>query len=187
MEVTARGYCKRHYHKLRKYGDANAETPPRLRKPGLERFWPKVDKTSDPNGCWLWTAAINKQTGYGAFQYNNKIDTAHRVSYMLHVGPIPEDTPVIDHKCHVRRCVNPSHLRAVTQQQNLENLSGPQVGNTTGFLGVGLHRASGKYRSRVKVGGVEHSAGYHATPELANEAIVALRNKLLTHNDRDRD
>ncbi len=43
---------------------------------------------------------------------------AHRVSYELHKGPIP-DGLFIDHICRTRCCVNPNHLRAVTHAQNM--------------------------------------------------------------------
>jgi hypothetical protein len=49
---------------------------------------------------------------------NRQRHGAHRVSYELHKGPIPEGL-VIDHLCRVRHCVNPDHLRAVTHAVNI--------------------------------------------------------------------
>lgn len=80
----------------------------------LDRFWSKVDKTG---GCWIWRAAKN-QKGYGYFNYGGRIVRVHRLSYSLAKGPIP-DGLTIDHLCGVRECVNPDHLEAVTNRENL--------------------------------------------------------------------
>ena len=64
------------------------------------------------SGCWLWTGPLNN-TGYGCFARTS----AHRWAYAAMVGPIP-DGYQIDHLCRVRRCVNPSHLEAVTRSEN---------------------------------------------------------------------
>lgn len=67
-------------------------------------------------GCWLWAA--HTVNGYGRFWDGEHGVYAHRYSYVLHHGPIPLSV-VVDHKCRNPSCVNPDHLRAVTQQENL--------------------------------------------------------------------
>lgn len=87
----------------------------------------------EPNtGCWLWTGHVN-DGGYGRFARTvsdcaTVWQTAHRLSWELHRGPIPDGLH-IDHMCRVRSCVNPDHLRVVTPRQNsLENSSsGPSI------------------------------------------------------------
>lgn len=84
-----------------------------------ERFWSKVD-ASGP--CWEWTAGVGVG-GYGRFALSRLNDKtrcvyAHRYSYELLVGEIPEGL-VIDHLCRNRKCVNPDHLEPVTQQENV--------------------------------------------------------------------
>ena len=79
-----------------------------------ERFWPKVKKT---NNCWLWLGFKNRE-GYGMFYLGNTT-TAHRVSYMIKHGSIPEGLH-IDHLCRIRDCVNPDHLEAVTPSVNVK-------------------------------------------------------------------
>jgi hypothetical protein len=80
------------------------------------RFWKRVART---DACWLWTGAT---TGYGYGQFylglGQRRVRAHRFSYELLVGPIP-DGLVLDHLCRVRLCVNPAHLEPVTQRENI--------------------------------------------------------------------
>jgi len=91
-----------------------------------ERFWSKVNKT---NTCWIWTGASDK--GYGRLKINGKSIGAHRISYELHKGIIPEGLQ-IDHLCRNRICVNYDHLEAVTLRENIQRgLSGSNMRNKT--------------------------------------------------------
>lgn len=86
-----------------------------VQAPAIERFWDKV--SPEPNsGCWLWVGARDMD-GYGIFFENAKSCRAHRWSYEHFVGTIPGGLQ-IDHKCRVCSCVNPEHLRPVTNRQN---------------------------------------------------------------------
>lgn len=78
-------------------------------------FWSKVEKVDT---CWLYSGTLNDQ-GYGIVSYGHtrKI-RAHRYSYELVNGPIPEGM-VLDHICRVRNCVRPIHLRVVTRGENV--------------------------------------------------------------------
>lgn len=89
--------------------------------PPLERFFNKVYKSDEPNGCWLWTAG-RFTTGYGMFYYNGKHVLAHRFSYQQFVGDIPEGYFVC-HKCDTPLCVNPDHLFAGTRLENMQDMS----------------------------------------------------------------
>ena len=93
----------------------------------MKRFEDKYVIDSD-TGCWVWLAGKSTD-GYGRFYYKGKTRNAHRVAYSLYVGTIDDDL-VIDHVCRNKACVNPSHLRAVSQRQNvLENSVGEAAKN----------------------------------------------------------
>ena len=80
----------------------------------VERFNFGVDKQS---GCWLWKGTITEH-GYGTLVYRGKRSYAHRFSYEINKGPIPNGLE-IDHICRNRSCVNPEHLEAVTHRTNV--------------------------------------------------------------------
>ena len=84
-----------------------------------ERFWAKVDKTSDPQGCWLWTG-FKDRCGYGNFRINSKIEKTHRVAYTLLGNTIPEGLHLAhsEHCVGKRHCCNPEHLTPKTAKEN---------------------------------------------------------------------
>ena len=147
-----------------------------------KRFWDRVEKTES---CWNWISPIDGQ-GYGRIKVNYKAIRAHRFSWELHNGPIPTRM-MIDHICHNRACVNPEHLRVVTHGQNLQNQSGPQKDNKTGFRGVYWNSGENKYRAVATLNRKTHYAGRFDTADEAAEAAKDLRLKLFTHNVLDRE
>lgn len=160
----ARGYCASHYRLLRRTGAVRkllADTSP------SERFWASVDKTGD---CWLWTKSVDGG-GYGIFTPPHGVEKAHRFAYKDRVGPIPPGLH-IDHLCHVRACVRPEHLQAVTQQENNESAL-RRIDNTSGFRGVSWHKPTGKWMSYGQYRGRNNYLGVYDTAE---EAAAVSRN-----------
>ena len=82
-----------------------------------QRFWVKTDRSQGLAQCWEWTASKDGG-GYGHIWMRGKLKQAHRVSYEWKYGAIPKGL-VLDHfRCSNRGCVNPDHVRAVTQREN---------------------------------------------------------------------
>lgn len=80
----------------------------------LERFRSKVVVME--SGCHEWRSTLHRD-GYGKFWFDGGQAQAHRVSYLLHVGEIPNGEWVL-HKCDNRKCVNPEHLYLGDAKQN---------------------------------------------------------------------
>jgi len=83
----------------------------------VQRFNSKWTHVTD---CWLWQAAKNSD-GYGSFRRDNATTcSAHRMSWEIHRGPVPEGMQVLHH-CDTPACVNPSHLYLGTQLDNIQD------------------------------------------------------------------
>lgn len=80
----------------------------------LNRFWEKVDTTGE---CWLWTSQT--RSGYGLFRLNGKIVSAHRLSYLIHNGHLPNIH--VCHSCDTPACVKPEHLFLGTAKINSDD------------------------------------------------------------------
>jgi hypothetical protein len=86
----------------------------------LNRFWTKVDQSGGIDACWNWTAS--GAAGYGRLKDRDGkgLVLAHRVAYEETYGPVPEGL-VIMHSCDNPLCVNPNHLYAGTQSENMQD------------------------------------------------------------------
>jgi hypothetical protein len=109
---------------------SNREKPRNFRRIPLEtRFWAKVVKS---DGCWLWTGCRSVKAGTGQLGYGQirvggmqslRATTAHRVSWMLAHGPVPEGCDIC-HRCDNPACVRPDHLFLGSRQDNVKDMHG---------------------------------------------------------------
>ena len=116
---SVHGLCRSHWSRVQKTGDVQADIPLRHYRPiGLslsetfEYFMPGTPGTD----CWEWTGSRN-QAGYGVVRMTDSSFPAHRVSYELFIGPIPEGWCVC-HRCDNPPCCNPNHLFVGTKDDN---------------------------------------------------------------------
>jgi hypothetical protein len=75
--------------------------------------------------CWIWTGAVtgSPRGGYGQIKIGGGSASptlVHRLMYEREYGPIPEGER-LDHRCEVKACVRPSHLRIATHAENLRS------------------------------------------------------------------
>jgi len=92
----------------------------------IGRFLKKVQVLE--NDCWQWQGGKNTKN-YGRFTYDDKLQPAHRFSYLYFYNEI-DKTLTIDHLCKNHSCVNPLHLEQVTLKENILRGNGVSVVNS---------------------------------------------------------
>lgn len=122
----------------------------------IQRFWSKVAITADDDSCWNWIPP-KKKDGYANIGIQGKSLYAHRVSWELSYGKIPDGLFVL-HKCDNRGCVNPKHLFLGTTQDNMDDMvkkgrSPKNIGELNGFHKLTASQVS-EIRSRYAAGGI---------------------------------
>lgn len=120
--VKASGMCAAHYRRAQEGRDMATPIREMIRSgPDIDRLKAKM-KVNDETGCWEWQKSLNTN-GYGQFRFRGRPQQAHRVSWILHNGEIPEGegqykTLYVLHKCDNPICINPEHLFLGSQSDN---------------------------------------------------------------------
>lgn len=122
----------------------------RPREPVLPRLLDRIT-IGWQSGCWIWDGSKNPN-GYGLISVDGKYRLAHRVSYELFRGEIP-DGLLLDHNpCDTRACIYPGHLVPTTHAVNLARGRSPAaVANRNGTCVSGKHDMTDVY---VRANGV---------------------------------
>lgn len=187
--ATCRGLCGKHYAQRNRAGTL----PPRVT--AQQRFWLSVNKDGplprlrpELGSCWLWTGDDNG-AGYGRFGIGRRRHYVHRLAFMwAHGREALAPRQDVDHMCHVRRCVRPSHLRAASRKQNNENHQGaPNRNNRSSqYRGVTWNKRERRWLAQAMHNGKNYIAGRFVDEGEAGEAAAQLRRKLFSRNDADR-
>jgi len=98
------------------------------------RFWKRTKKLGLDN-CWEWLACKDRK-GYGQIRTGKRTIGAHRLSWIIHNGKIPEGM-LVCHSCDNPGCVNPDHLFLGTNKDNIQDAS--KKGRMTGPRGEAAH------------------------------------------------
>lgn len=157
-------------------------TSTRTTEAALQRLMEKVSQ--QPNGCWYFTGGITSK-GYGFFWIDGMQLYAHRASYELLIGPIPNGV-LVDHSCHNsdlscgggdscahRRCVNPAHLTPSDHKSNILGGRGVAARNS-----MKTHCPKGHEYDKLAYGFractkclVEHQRTYRAKRRAVNSPV----------------
>lgn len=152
----------------------------------IKLFWSRVDVVDDSDSCWNWNASI-AAGGYGYFNFSGTQLRAHRVSFKLtHDEELLEGFD-IDHSCHNRKCVRPSHLRQISHKHNQENRTSLQSNNTSGYPGVYFRSDTRKWAAEIKHHGKRIRLGCFDDVIDAARAVKLKRLELFTYNSADEE
>lgn len=97
-------------------------------------------------GCWIWLGPKK----YGELRIGKKMEKAHRVSWRVYRGEIPEGFYVC-HACDVPACINPDHLFLGTQTDNMRDMKAKGRERKRGLSGAANSQARLKEWQVLKI------------------------------------
>jgi hypothetical protein len=154
-----------HWQRWHRHGNPDTVLPPSAgpQDPPEVRFWAKVDQ-SDPDGCWLWTAARDRD-GYGHFKFEGRMWRAPRWIFN-HTNPTPlADDEMVRHTCDNPPCVRPDHL-----------VRGDVVANMADQLGRDRNAHGDRHGARLHPETVRRGTR-NAAARLTDENVIDIRRR----------
>ena len=121
-------------------------------------------------------AGCANRAGYIVIRVEKRLYTAHRLAYLHVNGSWP--TGNIDHIDMNKSNNQWRNLRPASKSENGQNKRAPQKNGTSGFLGVYWSKRQQAWGAKAVAQGKQHHGGFHATPELAHAAYIALKRKV---------
>ena len=121
-------------------------------------------KAGEVAGC------IQKSSGYRYISLDGKRMLAHRLAWLHFFGEWPKRQ--IDHINGVRDDNSIGNLRDVSISVNQQNRRKASANNLAGFLGVRVHKRTGRYTAAIRVDGPARHIGYFSTAEEAHSAYI---------------
>lgn len=106
---------------------------------------------SDSRGCWVWQRSRNNR-GYGVIYFDGRLHLAHRAAWLLAHGTWPAQGMVTDHICNNKACVNPAHLRELTNSENIARAY-PRGDERTERRRMANRAAKARQRAKLSEGG----------------------------------
>lgn len=119
-KAITKSFCDMHYRRFRKNGDPLNPGSKIVYRGKTEKEKFDLQYEIKENGCWIWIGAT-RENAKGILYGRLGNEGAHRVSFRLHNGPIPDGLYAC-HKCDIPLCVNPNHLFLGTHEDNMKDM-----------------------------------------------------------------
>lgn len=150
-----------------------------------ERLRELLDYNPD-SGVFRWRVSLGSKVkgamagcptsaGYLRVRADGRLYYLHRLAFLFVNGRMPPE-----HVDHINGDVADnrlSNLREVSRQTNMQNRRRARSGNAAGLIGAQFRRDTGRWHSKIRVGGTYLHLGYFDTPQQAHEAYIAAKRK----------